>query len=158
MSANTRAVVLVPGAWNPPGCYSKLVKELEQAGFSATAIQLSSFDAPNPSLVSCTSDTNTVRDALLPLIEEQGKEVVVVSHSYGGIPAGGAARGLSKTARARAGREGGVVAMYYITAFIVPEGTTLLNMMGGTHAPYVQENQVCIQGLRLHSQRKGDSG
>lgn len=145
MSANTTAFVIVPGAWSPPACYSKLVHELEVAGFYATALRLPSFDTSDPSSTSCTVDAEAVRADILPLIEEQGKDVVIVCHSYGGVPAGGAARGLSKAARARMGKQGGIVALIYMTAFIVPQGSSVVEMMGGHHPPWVQQDQVSIE-------------
>ncbi|KFY15305.1 hypothetical protein V492_02086, partial [Pseudogymnoascus sp. VKM F-4246] len=89
----------------------------------------------------CTADALSLRVQLLPLLEE-GKDVVVVCHSYGGIPAGGAARGLAKKEREARDEKGGVLGLIYLTSFVVPEGVSLVQFLGGQHAPYVQQNQT----------------
>lgn len=72
------------------------------------------------------------------------KDVVVVYHSYGGIPGGGAAYGLSKTARAKEGKKGVVTGLTYVSGFVIRETSSLLEIMGCKHAPYVDADQVPI--------------
>ena len=66
----------------------------------------------------------------------------MVCHSYGGIPGGGAAQGLSKSTRVKEGKEGGVLGLICICAIIVPEGKSLGGFMG-EHAPYLKVDNVC---------------
>ena len=68
--------------------------------------------------------------------------MILVAHSYGGIPAGGAAYGLSKYAREKDGRKGGIVGLVYMSAFVVPEGLSLLDYFGGKHAPYLVRDKA----------------
>lgn len=76
-------------------------------------------------------------------METDDKDVVILAHTCSGIPAGGAAHGLSNTSRND--RKGGVLGMIYLSAFVVPEGTSLLDYLGGKHAPYLVADQVSIQ-------------
>lgn len=131
---------LVPGAWHPNTYYAPLSTKLTAAGFS---IQLASLPSLNPTPpdtnVTCTTDALALRAQLIRLIED-GNDVVVVSHSYGGIPAGGAAVGLAKKDR---NEKSGVLGLIYLTGFVVPEGVSLVQCLGGRHSPFVQQNQVC---------------
>src|SRR5262249_29540471 len=52
-----------------------------------------------------------------------GSDVIVVPHSYGGIPVSSAIRSLDSTSRADAGRKIGVIAA--ISSFVLPEGVNL---------------------------------
>lgn len=133
--------VVVPGAWHQPEAYEKLAHVLRNLGHSAVAPRLPSCEAPEPEKATCSGDAEAVRRQILESIDTVDKDIVVVAHSYGGIPAGGATYGLGKIARAKEGKIGGVVGLVYVSGFIVPENMSLLQIMGGTHAPYVEPNQ-----------------
>ena len=107
---------------------------------------LPSCNPPDATSTTCAKDADAVRDAILPLLDED-KDVLVIAHSYGGIPAGGAAYGLSTGQRKKEGKKGGVIGLVYISAFVVPGNVSLLTVMGGKHAPYVIENQVNLKSV-----------
>ena len=134
--------LIVPGAWHQPPAYNKLVTSLRKAGYSTAVAPLPSCNAPDPQNATCTADAEAVRQEILRSLDAGSQDIVVVCHSYGGIPGGGAAFGLSKAARAKEGKEGGVLGMIYVSGFIVPEKSSLLETLGGEHAPYVEPNQV----------------
>ncbi|KAL3958139.1 hypothetical protein ACCO45_008717 [Purpureocillium lilacinum] len=52
----------------------------------------------------------------------QARDVVLVAHSYGGIPATESTKGLSKVERQRQGKSGGLVRLAYISCLILPVG------------------------------------
>lgn len=138
-------ILLVPGGWHSASVYSHFAAQLESLGLSTVAISLPSVNSISPQTASCTEDSIALRKELISLIETDEQDVVILAHSYGGIPAGGAARGLSKTSCKD--RKGGVLGMIYLSAFVVPEGTSLLDYLGGKHAPYLVADQVSIQLL-----------
>ncbi|KAG8526453.1 uncharacterized protein KY384_000046 [Bacidia gigantensis] len=147
MAAANPSIVIVPGAWCPAGLYQDFVVHLNNAGLSASVVDLPTCDVQDPVSVTVATDTQAVRDRILSLLDTENKDIIVLCHSYGGIPGGGGAAGLSKNARIREGKENGIVCLVYMTAFIVPEGPSLLDVMGGKHAPYVSENQVRSQSF-----------
>ena len=76
---------------------------------------------------------------------EKGKDVIVVCHSYGGVLASEAIhQSLSRKVRAAEGKEGGVVHIVYLCAFIIPEGESLASALGGSLPPYITL-RVCVQ-------------
>jgi len=88
---------------------------------------------------------NAIHKVLLPLLDE-GKEVFMVAHSYGGIPACASTEGYSIAERAKEGKPGGVKGIFFITAFAVPaKGMTLKQLFGGIYPPWLEDKgDYCI--------------
>ena len=144
MAGSKPTVVIVPGGWHSSNAYEDFASSLQKAGYPTAITKLLSLNPQDPSKCDCRSDAASVREQLLPLLENDGKDVIILCHSYGGIPAGGAAYGLSKSARNHRGKTGGVLGLIYLTAFVVPEGESLVNYLGGRHPPYFLADNVCI--------------
>jgi pimeloyl-ACP methyl ester carboxylesterase len=113
-------IVLIPGAWHTGACYDVIVPLLEDAGYSTTALTLPSVGAEPP--VTSTNEDVAFTHSTVSSLVDAGKDVVVVMHSYGAIPGSDAMIGLSKSERSGEGLEGGVVALVYICAWMMPEG------------------------------------
>ena len=140
-------LVIMPGTWHLPSAYDDLKSNLEVAGFSVHVQNFPSLDAVEPDAATCQADVDAARQQLLGLIEGGGQEVLVVCHSYGGIVGAGAAQGLSQRARRKQGKQGGVLGLVFITAFIVPEQISLGDFMGGKGAPYIINDRVIFPFL-----------
>lgn len=113
------AFVLVHGAWHDPSCWDKVKHALSDQGFHCVCPALpSTHEPPIPDL---QPDVDVVRSQVEKLID-QGLQVIVVCHSYGGIPTGEALRDLDLNTRKLRGLPGGVVRLVYIMGFLVPEG------------------------------------
>ena len=73
------------------------------------------------------------------VIGEQGKDVVLVLHSFGGVPGCAAAGPFLRSVRKKQEKEGGIMAVLFIAAFAIPKGKDLLHALGAKHAPFVVE-------------------
>ncbi len=102
------AIVLVPGAWYDPAIgYHVLMEKLNEHN-------LKSIPVPLPTVGPKTDDTRkgmlddaaTIRKAVQEQVED-GKEVIVVCHSYGGFPTAQALEGLGLRDRKASGKTGG---------------------------------------------------
>ncbi|KAJ5282005.1 hypothetical protein N7478_007377 [Penicillium angulare] len=82
-------------------------------------------------------DVASLRDVLVKLADE-GRDLVVVAHSYGGVVASCAVDGLSKQAREKDGKSGGVIKVIYLAAFALDKGQSLLGMLGGNFLPWMK--------------------
>lgn len=122
-------IVLVPGSFSTSAPYGKLVEQLSQHNYPVLRIELKSVGGP----VSATSidDAAHINSVLKPLVEED-KDIVVVMHSYGGIPGTDSTKGLAKVDQEAAGRKGGVIGLVYITALLVKQGASLVSTRGDT--------------------------
>jgi len=119
-------IVIIPGAFHIPSHFSSLRAQLEKAGYATASIQLPSVDPSTPAAAAVGTPSNDalfIREKLLlPLIEEEGKDVVLLMFSYGGFPGNGSAVGLSKKERERDEKKGGVVGLVLVSAFVAKEG------------------------------------
>jgi len=68
-----------------------------------------------------SEDVAAIRKCLTELVSN-GKEVVLVVHSYTGLPGSEAPKGLEKKERETNGLKGGVVKCVVINGFATPEG------------------------------------
>ena len=139
MSSTLPSILIIPGAWHPSSLYKGLADKLEQGGFSTTTANLPSLDPSDPGNATCVADADSIRGTISELIEKEGKDLILLAHSYGGLPCGAAAQGLSSF---KNGKLSGVVGLFYLVAFVVPEGRSIIEYMGGQPPPYVVENNV----------------
>ncbi|KAK4948622.1 hypothetical protein LTR10_012626 [Elasticomyces elasticus] len=75
----------------------------------------------DPPIYDMTEDVESVKKAITEVVED-GRDVVLVMHSYGGMPGAQAVKGLGKKERADKGLPGGVVRLVFLAAFVFPEG------------------------------------
>ncbi|KAL8827043.1 MAG: hypothetical protein Q9191_003427 [Dirinaria sp. TL-2023a] len=131
-------IVLVPGAFHVDSAMDILGAQLAQAGYNTRTFGLLTVNRPR---LTVNDDAAALRLALLhPLIEEQGKDIVLYLHSYAGFPGSVATAGLSKAERLAAGKPGGILGLIYQSAFVPKQGDTLLKMIGGSYAPWQDPN------------------
>ncbi len=114
--AESRSIVLVHGAWHGPWAWSKVAGPLRERGFVVhTPANPSSGPDPD-SLGDLYDDADNVRRTLAGL----DGEALVVAHSYGGVVATEGAAGA-----------GNVAHLLYLTAFMLDEGESLRETVGG---------------------------
>ncbi|KAK3674459.1 hypothetical protein LTR78_005545 [Recurvomyces mirabilis] len=123
-SSTTPTIILVPGAWHFGTIhYTTITSSLEKAGYEVIALDLpSTCDQPHPD--SWKHDIDHIAQQIEKTADE-GKDVLLVMHSRGGIAGGDACEGLSKADREKTGKKGGVVRCVFIAAFAASEGQTL---------------------------------
>ena len=131
--AELPAIVLVPGAFHHPSQYAELQSILESAGYPTTTVDLPSTGGPKP-LDGALPDFQAVHDACKTHIDS-GLDVILAMHSYGGVAGSGGAKGL----RPQDTENGkGIIALAYFAAFILDEGSNLVDTFGGGHAPWAR--------------------
>ncbi|KAL2857182.1 alpha/beta-hydrolase [Aspergillus pseudoustus] len=124
-------IVLVPGAWLTPAFYEPFLSAVREAGHPVHCAEYPSLDPADPTTADCTADTKVLTQTLRTLVEDEGRDLLLVLHSYAGMPGAAAATGLSKSERVRQDKRGGVVGMVFIAAFIVSEGISCSGLQGG---------------------------
>lgn len=112
--------VLLPGAWHSPGIYGDVVDSLAKHGYPAISLPLPSFDATPPHH-DFSVDVAANRSCLAELVS-QDKEVILVVHSYSGLPGGEATKDLGKKEREAQGLKGGIIRYVVINGFVMPPG------------------------------------
>ncbi|KAI1429592.1 Alpha/Beta hydrolase protein [Xylaria sp. FL1777] len=131
-------ILLVPGAFGEPDGFDPIVPYLEEAGFATHPGPYPSCDPVDPETATAEKDIVSLRNnVLLPLLEQQ-KDVIVLAHSFGGVVAGGAVKGLDKQTRNAEGQAAGVVGLIYVAGNITLEGESLSEAVGGQHPPFIK--------------------
>ncbi|PHH64523.1 hypothetical protein CDD81_4302 [Ophiocordyceps australis] len=134
MSPPLPAVVLVPGAWTPPPAYHRLHSALETRGFVVHSPALPTNNGQQPPNSSFDADVRAVRLAVLPLVQA-GQQVVLLMHSYGGVPGTSALQDLTLKDRRGQNLQGGVVALVYAAAFMLEESQSIRTVVQAVDLP-----------------------
>ncbi len=135
-SQSRPTVVFVHGAWHDPSCFDLVRSQLTQYSYPSISVPLPSTGASDPSRQTHLEDVAEIRKTLEQLINREGKGVVLVSHSYGGVPGSGSVEGFDKTARASKGEAGGIIACVFIAAGLPLKGHSLRDTAKDWSFPY----------------------
>ncbi|KAL8974404.1 MAG: hypothetical protein Q9197_001373 [Variospora fuerteventurae] len=133
-SQDLPTIVLIQGSFQIPQVYEKLVHLLVARGYSTVHPKLPSCTDPEGSDFpqrSLTDDAAAIHTELARLIQQEGKTVIVVLHSYGGLVGTEAvAEELTWTSRQAQGQPGGVIHLFFFCAFILDQGQSVLGTFG----------------------------
>jgi pimeloyl-ACP methyl ester carboxylesterase len=133
-------LVFVPGAWHRAETWAKLTSILDkQHQYKCISVSLPSTKSdPTATL---KDDIDATRDAI-QAETTQGHDVVVVMHSYGGIPGQSAIKGLTRpkgtdatTSTSTATQSGHVIGLIIIASGFVVGGKSFLDHTGGVPPP-----------------------
>ena len=118
-------VLLVHGAWHNTSCWDATRAELKKLSYPTAVVPLKSS---GNAVTTHLEDTAIIREALESLIVSEGKAVILVMHSYGGVAGTNAVHDLEAAARHEKGEKGGIIHCLFIAAFLVPKGNSLIGM------------------------------
>ena len=158
-------VLFIQGSWHVPSHASPLVTALWHSGIDSICPLLPSNDivdpdhlkkdpslsaqlrAPSSPLPDGHVDAKCVREHLNGLIVSEKKNVLLVAHSYGGMPATEAADAeFSLQVRRRNGEKGGLLGIFYVCSFPLPIQATPMSCYDNMGS--ITKAQVCSY-LRL---------
>ncbi|KAK3394990.1 Alpha/Beta hydrolase protein [Podospora didyma] len=129
MSQSPRpTIVLVPGAWYPVATYDKVAALLQAQDYKTVQVSLPS-SASGDRNASFPDDIHAVRSAIFDETS-QGHDVVVVAHSYGGLPAHSVLDGFPT-----AEKDGHVIGYAMLASGFTQTGMSFLDGLGGTPPP-----------------------
>jgi alpha-beta hydrolase superfamily lysophospholipase len=130
-------IVFVPGSFAPADIYTEFVEVLTKHGLETVVVNTPSVgrrEGKGPATM--TDDVDEISNVVVPLID-QGKEVILVAHSYGGIPTTQSLEKLSQKARSAEGKSGGVKKVVYLTAVILQVGSSNFELFGENMPDFV---------------------
>ncbi|KAJ5885146.1 hypothetical protein N7495_009656 [Penicillium taxi] len=127
--------VFSTGAWIRSEFFDEIRSKLIALGFPTECKSHPSIGAEPPTKT-LADDTASQRDFLTQLADE-GRDLIVVAHSYGGVVTSSSVEGLDKATREKEGKTGGVVKVVYMAAFALDKGNSLLDMLGGKPLPFM---------------------
>ena len=121
----TPTLLLVHGAWHGPWCWDKFTPELDRRAVPWRAVSLPCVGAEPKRLGGVEDDITTIENAARSI----DGEVVVLAHSYAGVPATGA------------NYPDNVTHLIYLGAFMPDTGQSLVSLLPpGPLPPFVVDN------------------
>jgi hypothetical protein len=138
--ASTRPfLVILPGGSQNPTHYGYLAHLLQLAGYPTYSALLPSVGASGK--VTVQDDMDYIRDRMiLPILDHEEHDVILVMHSYSGVPGSAAALGLGKKERIAQGKKTGVIGQIFFAAILQKGGdeTDLFTATGGAFPPFLR--------------------
>ncbi|KAK6836575.1 alpha/beta-hydrolase [Apiospora arundinis] len=139
------AVVIIPGASGLPKLYQGVIDAVKERGIEnvqalhllSVGLESGARPGPPPTMY---DDAALIAEHVTKLADA-GHDVVLVAHSYGGVPTTQSVKGLSKAARQEQGLPGGIVRIGYMTTLIPEQGQPAASLM----ALFPPENQVPME-------------
>lgn len=149
------AILYIPGSFSPLHIFQPLFDAVSKEGLDIKGIHLPTIGlssregrpGPAPSMY----DDAAVIVEEISKLAEQGKDVILCGHSYGGVPMSQATKGLSKRERAVQGKPGGVIHLAYQACLVPPMGSSagvLLSQLPDEERPPVSvdvSQHLCIR-------------
>lgn len=124
--ANSPTLVLIPGSWHRSTCYDKVTKLLEvHHKLKCVAITLPSTTG-NPE-ASFKDDMNAAQ-AAISNETRQGRNVVVIAHSYGGLVGSSAIKGFTKPQDASVSQDPSPTSGYVIGLILIATGFAITGL------------------------------
>lgn len=93
-------------------------------------------------------DDATAIQKVTSKLADEGQQIILVMHSYGGIPGTESAKGLSWERRQANGEQGGIIALVYVSAYLIKEGMSVMSVAGGAEWPSFLTKQVWFTPTR----------
>jgi hypothetical protein len=127
------AVVFVPAAFAPKSLYDSLLSILLIHNYDVHFPELSSviprevLPEDRPRAATLEDDISCVRRVVIDLANT-GKDILLVGHGYGALPASECCRSLTKLERTTRGQRGGIVGLLYISGLIPSFGQNILDL------------------------------
>ncbi|CAG8958219.1 hypothetical protein HYFRA_00000573 [Hymenoscyphus fraxineus] len=130
-------IVMFVGAFHQKEHLKLLLPLLENQGYKFISETLETVDKRN----NTRTDDIAQKDRIFTPLFKEDKDVVLVVHSYAGIPGSAAIKGLSKAESASNGLLGGIIGVVYESAFIPQESLSLLDMIVKRFADWQTEDK-----------------
>ncbi|CEI62055.1 unnamed protein product [Fusarium venenatum] len=122
-------VVIIPGSFASPSLYEPLAQSFARHGIQSEIVDLPSVgrkEGRNPATMS--DDVDEIVSVVEKLLDED-REVILLAHSYGGVPATQCLEALSQKARQSQGKKGGVSNIIYLAGVALPVGGSVISLL-----------------------------
>lgn len=149
MSNSSPTLVFVPGSWHKPACFDKLTNILQDS-YKLRCVSITLPSTTDNPAATFKDDIDVAREAISKETS-QGRDVVVIAHSYGGMVGNSAIKGFAKpldTVTQGSGtpspqaRTGHVVGLILIASGFSLTGVAFMDPFFGKPPPYWRVNST----------------
>ena len=149
---------MIPASFTLVSFYTRTLEKLRDIGFEVIVHTLPSASRLPPQNAATLADDVAFFYGVVKGLIGQGKDVVLVAHSYGGIVASELTRGLTKLERVKAGEKGGLVRLVFLTAVVPMVGESLNDVLGSPANLAYQVRNFALFLLRKKPSVNADKG
>ena len=123
------SLVIVPGSFSGPEHYAALLPLL-QKDYEVIVGTLQSADRSPPRKPATLQEDAAYFRGIIETLASQGKDVVIIAHSFGGMVATESVQGVTKQEREAKGLKGGVVKVIYLASVLPDIGKSCVDVQG----------------------------
>ncbi|KAF2791057.1 hypothetical protein K505DRAFT_310276 [Melanomma pulvis-pyrius CBS 109.77] len=139
MASKRPFFVIVPGASQNPTHYGYLSHLLQLAGYPTFSALLPSVGGAGN--VTAEDDMNYIQNSMLiPVLDHEEHDVIMITHSYSGVPGSAAVKGFGKAERIALGKKTGVIGQIFIASLLPKggDGKDIVGAFGGNYPPHIR--------------------
>jgi len=136
-------VVLIHGGYHTPAHFDLLLRTI-RAEYDVLAPALTTVGWDDRISGKTWRDDVALLHSIIDPLMDQGRQIIILGHSMGGIVITHFSIGESVAERSALGKKGGVAAVFYLTAAVVPAGKSALEMNARPSAPNVHDVDVSL--------------
>ncbi|CAJ2500127.1 Uu.00g029800.m01.CDS01 [Anthostomella pinea] len=123
------SILIIPGAFGLPELHDPVVRPIADQGHDIRALHMETAGLGSGGARDGHKAPDMYADAALiarevEVLADAGREIIIVAHSYGGVPMTESTRGLRVAERKKQGKPGGIVRIAYLTALVPAVGMT----------------------------------
>ncbi|XXG96608.1 RNA helicase [Hypoxylon texense] len=134
-------ILFIPGSFTPPEFYDNVINAVAAKGYEIKALHYPSIGlktGPREGEPPTMYDDATFIATEVASLADEGKDVMLVAHSYGGMPATESTKGMTRNERQKQGKPGGIVRFAYMTVLLPTIGCSAKD----TLAELPDENRI----------------
>ncbi|KAH8886243.1 alpha/beta-hydrolase [Thozetella sp. PMI_491] len=140
------SIVFIPGSYTPLRVYQSLFEAISKEGYEIDGIHPptvgpSSGEGANCPAPSMYDDAAAIAQHVEKLAD-QGKDVIVMGHSYAGVPMSQCTEGLGKAERSARGKSGGIVQLAYMACLVPAIGHSAATLL--SRVPDDKRPAICV--------------
>lgn len=132
------SILFIPGSYILVPVYQPIFDAVSKAGYDIKGIHPPSVglgsqqgrDGQGPSMY----DDAAVIAKEAEKLADQGKDVILMGHSYAGVPMSQCTQGLEKETRKAQGKPGGIVQLAYIACLVPAVGNSAASLLSNIPA------------------------
>ncbi|KAI1865036.1 uncharacterized protein JN550_008582 [Neoarthrinium moseri] len=125
---------IIPSAWLKATAWNGFRHKLDEAGYASELVALPTVGGREAPLAQLADDIATVQ-AVLARLKHEGRRILILCHSSGGLVASNAVVGFN------------VLGIIFLSAFMIPSGKALLDMLGGNPLPWMKVEGDRVRGV-----------
>lgn len=145
-NTTTKPVIqIIPGSFSHASHYYVLTDKFKALGYETYVNTLPSTSRDEPEEPVTLAEDAAFFRGIIEKLADRGHEVVVLMHSYGGQVGSEAVKSVGKEERRKAGKQGGVVKLIYLTAAVLEVGSSMNSESGDPPPELVEISEVSVK-------------